>query len=351
MAPSKAGLIVTTTQSLPFSVIGNFQAQFSLGSAVHVVTQAGQLGTLDAEPSSFGAVLSLSDVPGHHTDAFLAELSRVLQPGGTLQLQEPVARRKASQDEAKKLGGALVSRLQTQADVERLLLLAGFSAKENIPALPEGGLAKQWTGITPASIGSIQGPLVQPFAVKVQKPQWSTGTSFALKKKVAKSAASAAPNGAAKAPVRLSATDMDDVIMAPQPPAPAVPSTSGQSSVWKMTMDDDDAELVDEDALLTEEDMVRPALPNNPVTDDCGASGRKACKNCTCGRAEMEEADPKTTVKAVLTSDLLENPQSACGSCGLGDAFRCSGCPYKGLPAFRLGEKISLPTSFLTADA
>lgn len=46
MAPPKAGLIVTTAQSLPFSVIATFQAQYSLGSAVRVVTQAGQLGEL-----------------------------------------------------------------------------------------------------------------------------------------------------------------------------------------------------------------------------------------------------------------------------------------------------------------
>ena len=44
---------------------------------------------------------------------------------------------------------------------------------------------------------------------------------------------------------------------------------------------------------------------------DCEVgSTRKACKNCSCGRAEAEEK----VEKLELTPDLLENPQSACGS-------------------------------------
>ncbi|KAL6547697.1 hypothetical protein OROHE_009402 [Orobanche hederae] len=107
---------------------------------------------------------------------------------------------------------------------------------------------------------------------------------------------------------------------------------------------DDDMDLIDEDSLLTEEDLKKPQLP--PVGDCEVGSTRKACKNCSCGRAEAD----KKVEKLGLTMDQLDNPQSACGSCGLGDAFRCSTCPYKGLPAFKLGQKITLSGNFLAAD-
>lgn len=107
---------------------------------------------------------------------------------------------------------------------------------------------------------------------------------------------------------------------------------------------DDESDLIDEDSLLTEEDLKKPQLP--PIGDCEVGSTRKACKNCVCGRAEAEEK----VQKLGLATEQINNPQSACGSCGLGDAFRCSGCPYRGLPPFKLGEKVSLPGNFLVAD-
>lgn len=120
---------------------------------------------------------------------------------------------------------------------------------------------------------------------------------------------------------------------------PAVPPASR----WTVQGDDDNEELVDDEELLTEEDRMWVTPPVAPSDCEIGP-GRKACKNCSCGRAEQEAAGVK------LTPEMLENPQSSCGNCALGDAFRCAGCPYRGLPAFQPGEKIQLPSSFLVAD-
>lgn len=118
-------------------------------------------------------------------------------------------------------------------------------------------------------------------------------------------------------------------------------SQAQTTTTWKIAVDEDDEDLMDDDELLTEEDR----KPAEPPKNDCSTS-KKACANCSCGRAEAEAAG----VKMQLTQDMIENPQSACGSCGLGDAFRCATCPYRGLPSFQPGKKIELPSNFLLAD-
>lgn len=122
------------------------------------------------------------------------------------------------------------------------------------------------------------------------------------------------------------------------------------SSLLRSTNDD---ELVDEDDLLP-----AAALSSGK---DCGetaegegggekkgekkgGSRRKACKNCSCGLAQQLSSDQSTSAQDQSTAQ----PKSACGSCYLGDAFRCASCPYKGLPPFEPGSKVTIaPTSDL----
>ncbi|KAL1803620.1 hypothetical protein ACET3Z_032267 [Daucus carota] len=146
---------------------------------------------------------------------------------------------------------------------------------------------------------TVPSEVSQPITVKAKRPSWKVGSSFSIKK--------------------------------------------AMKNLPKLQIDDD-MDLIDEDSLLSEDDLKKPQIP--PVGDCEVSNTRKACKNCSCGRAEAEQK----VQKIGPTMDQLENPQSACGSCGLGDAFRCGSCPYKGLPPFKLGEKVSLSGNFLAAD-
>ncbi|KAI0015158.1 Fe-S cluster assembly protein dre2 [Xylariomycetidae sp. FL0641] len=119
---------------------------------------------------------------------------------------------------------------------------------------------------------------------------------------------------------------------------------------------EDDDELIDEDTLLTEEDLNRPvAIPAECVPKV--GKRRRACKDCTCGLAQKLAAEDATTRKdadkqletlKLGASDLnevdftVQGKVGSCGNCSLGDAFRCDGCPYIGLPAFKPGEEVRL---------
>jgi hypothetical protein len=92
-------------------------------------------------------------------------------------------------------------------------------------------------------------------------------------------------------------------------------------------------DLINEDDLLDDEEVKPPA---DAATGCKPEKKKKACKNCTCGLADQT----RVTVDADgSVADASGLPNSACGSCYLGDAFRCESCPYLGLPAFKPSQR------------
>lgn len=134
-------------------------------------------------------------------------------------------------------------------------------------------------------------------------------------------------------------------------------------------------DILDENALVAGIDTSNLVIPKRCELPN-GKKRRKACKNCTCGLKdldEMENAKNQTaqdkilrrmvslaSVEAQKIEDRLrdsvkisndelaeidftvEGKKGGCGSCALGDAFRCDGCPYIGLPPFRPGEAVTI---------
>jgi hypothetical protein len=169
------------------------------------------------------------------------------------------------------------------------------------------------SGFQDTSTGSSTTALVE---IVGSKPAWSDGASASLKGRIKAPAAAAVVVTAAAA--------------------------TAVGGVWALGDDDlDDVGLVDDDALLANETQATVA-----PTDQCGARGektvrKKACKDCSCGLKEEEEAE-EAGERAEMKKKIAADFKSSCGSCGLGDAFRCSGCPFLGQPAFKAGEVVKL---------
>lgn len=92
------------------------------------------------------------------------------------------------------------------------------------------------------------------------------------------------------------------------------------------------SDTIDESTLLEPNDFTKPLIQPLECQPAPGKR-RKACKDCTCGLKELEEAEDAKARQlpvVVLGEDELDftvqGKTGSCGNCGLGDAFRCSGC-------------------------
>ena len=160
-------------------------------------------------------------------------------------------------------------------------------------------------------------------------------------------------------------------------------SASAKKSLWA-TQPASSNDLIDQSSLLRDADFVATTAVKRPDCDVGPGQGKKkkACKGCTCGLRELQEEEERTANSNVvqLDTEYMDMPgaaaneggkrtevtetiigkdgkpktikriqvdtkgaTSSCGSCFLGDAFRCSSCPYLGLPAFEPGQKVEIP--------
>lgn len=215
-----------------------------------------------------------------HNEAVLLRLAEALNPGGTIEFQEP--------SDSK------------SDDLKSLLTICGFEGAE---------------------IENVQDAI----RVTARKPEWE-GTSAKLSFKKTKKNDS---------------------------------TNDAVASAWKLGADDlvDVDEFCDEDDLLNDEDLI-VNVGNEADNDDCGTGDngvKKACANCVCGRAEsqaVQSAQERAQSlldsgaakveggKMTIDTAKLKEGGGGCGSCQLGDAYRCAGCPSAGLPAYSVGEKI-----------
>jgi anamorsin len=154
-----------------------------------------------------------------------------------------------------------------------------------------------------------------------QKPALSPGASVSLKTKTSSSASIASPRR----------------------------SVAAKKAIWDLAPPR--GETIDAESLLTDADRARP-VACEPFSAG-GPRRKKACKGCTCGLAEEEEAELRNGLAKVVLLDGSEGggasevalsekdrlsraakatpkATSSCGSCFLGDAFRCASCPYMG---------------------
>ncbi|CAI5781915.1 anamorsin [Podarcis lilfordi] len=244
------------------SFVQNIQA--AVGVEGHVsVENINQLLQSSHKESSFDVVLS-GLLPGSltvHSAEVLAEIARIVKPGGRVLLKEVVTTETGNNNGLKTIP-KLPAALTLSGLVEIKELQKEPLTSEQIQSLQER------LGFQCNEIYSVQ--------MEGKKPNFEVGSSSQLKISFVKK----------------------------EREKPAVDPMAAK--LWTLSandMDDDDADLLDSDELLDPEDLKKPD-PASLKAPSCKDSGKKkACKNCTCGLAEELE-QKKNNIQ----------PKSACGN-------------------------------------
>ncbi|KAJ2666495.1 electron carrier [Coemansia sp. RSA 1199] len=263
-----------------------------------------------------------------HSGRVLASLLLALKPSGSLAMRELVL------DSTDSLVQSPITR--TKDDLAQQLRFAGFIDSQITSCEPVSESTLRVLGegcwnLTDASafVARASGHILVA-TVAAKKPAYNVGAATAL-----------------SFGKKAKAKNTNDAHVAASQPA---------QKVWMINVEsDDDAEIEDQDDLLEAEDLARPDIAALARPGD-SAPRKKACKNCTCGLASGEVVDESLACKPTDKPKKAKKPvdvvnvKSSCGSCSLGDAFRCSSCPYLGMPAFKPGEKVTLGGSMLHDD-
>jgi len=191
------------------------------------------------------------------------------------------------------------------------------------------GLSEPYAMAQPAAAG-----LGSRVSLALRKPAEAAAAPVKLRRR--KRAATPAPAPAAAPLIPAAASAASSAL------AEAVAAVSGGAAGFA-------AAVIDEAGLLAGDDV------GEAPSAGCDTKPR-ACKNCSCGRAELEaQADVSGTAEEEGKSDdAAPAPAdfvSACGNCSKGDAFRCAGCPHRGKPAFKSGMGAALVLDLATGSA